>query len=276
VPDDLTRQAPSPDSVERFIFNARESTRRYQSQDAAVADGFKRVGVEFPTMGEHWISIARIAENTFTPGRPAVLMYVTIDGVPRLAGVGYTALVTGRRPPPAFPAGADWHEHSGAVADESLPSGHHLMLQAPAVVPEDDASPRLFVMHAWVWLPNPDGVFATNNWSFPLVRLGVPLSESSSPEALRALALATDDNDYHLLVLRTAVMLSPAEEDAARRVLVTYHERASREAALIRAAGHLTPDGSQRLAEIWDSLWTDLEHALPARTSRLRTLRHEL
>ena len=131
-------------------------------------------------------------------------------------------------------------------------------------------------MHAWVWSQNPDGAFATNNWVLPLARLGVSVPESTSPDALRALALAGDDGDYHLLVLRTAVALSSTEEKAADSVLVTYHERAAREAATVRSAGRLTPDATRRLADLWNSLWADLERTLPARTTGLRALRRTL
>jgi hypothetical protein len=259
-------------AVEQFTTKARDGTRRYQSQDAAIADGYKRFGVEFPTMGEHWISAARIGENTFEPDRPSVLIYATIDGAARLVAVGYTRLVSGREPPPALPAFADWHEHNGGVAEESLPTAHHRTSTSDG----DATSPRLFVMHAWIWSQNPDGVFATNNWSLPLARLGVSVPEPNSPDALRALALAGDVGDYHLLVLRTAVGLSSTEAGAAGSVLDTYHARATHEAASVRVAGRLTPDVSQRLTVLWDALWADLERALPARVDRLRALRRTL
>ena len=67
-------------------------------------------------MGEHWISAARIGDNTVTPARPSVLIYATIDGSARLVAVGYTKLVSGREPVPTVPAFADWHEHNGSVA----------------------------------------------------------------------------------------------------------------------------------------------------------------
>jgi hypothetical protein len=268
---------PAAMSTDQFMTEAREGTRRYQSQDAAIADGFKRFGVEFPTMGEHWISAVRIGENTFLPGRPSVLIYATIDGAARLVAVGYTKLVIGHEPPPTLPVFADWHEHNGEVPDESLPTAHHRQgAAADSATRRDGTSPRLFVMHAWVWSSNPDGAFATNNWSLPLARLGIPVPEADAHDALRALALAGDDGDYHLLVLRTAARLSPSEELTAGRVLATYHERAAREAVSVRSAGRLTQDASQHLAGIWDALWADLERALPARADRLRALRHEL
>ena len=85
--------AQGSDAAERFVAAARAGTTRYRSRDAAIADGYKRVGVEFPAMGEHWVSLARIMEDTVVAERPSVLIYVTVNGSPRLAGVAYTDLL---------------------------------------------------------------------------------------------------------------------------------------------------------------------------------------
>jgi hypothetical protein len=71
-------------------------------------------------------------------------------------------------------------------------------------------------------------------------------------------------------------MLAPAEEAAAASVIASARDRASREAATVRAARSLTPEASQRLAAIWASMWSEMERALPSRASRLRALRRHL
>src|SRR5918999_3495199 len=163
----------------RLVAAAREGTRRYQLQDAAIADGFRRVGVDFPAMGEHWVNLQRVMADSFAPGHPAVLIYVRVNGVPSLAGVAYTALLERGESPPTFaPARGSWHEHNGTIAEESFPIGHHATERRER---DDDAPLRLSILHAWVWVQNPAGLFATDNWSLPYVRLGVPPPARAPP-----------------------------------------------------------------------------------------------
>ena len=118
-------QSGGGDATARMVSAAREGTMRYRSIDSAIADGFKRVGVEFPAMGEHWVNLARVLENKFDPARPSVLTYITDGGRRRLAGVAYTALLAeGELPPNSAAPQAYWHEHNGSVAEESLPLHH--------------------------------------------------------------------------------------------------------------------------------------------------------
>ncbi|HET9010242.1 MAG TPA: hypothetical protein VFN38_00440, partial [Gemmatimonadaceae bacterium] len=103
----LAWRAPTPAAAggerdpARFLADARAATSRYDSLQHAIDDGFTRVGTEFPAMGEHWVSFARVLEDTLDARRPSVLIYAnTVDG-PRLAGVAYSRLIGGRATPPA-------------------------------------------------------------------------------------------------------------------------------------------------------------------------------
>jgi hypothetical protein len=268
------------DSVERFVSAARDGTRRYKSQAIAIADGFKRVGVEFPAMGEHWVNLQRVMEDTLVPARPSVLIYVNVRGEARLAGVGYTALLQHGEQPPEFPpAHPFWHEHNGTVVDESFPLAHHL---DGGTSPTGDATAalRLSILHAWVWAPNADGVFATDNWSLPSVRVGAAAPLELSRDALRGLTLAADSSDYYALMVRTGAggngrPLTPQEERAISTVISDHRARAARDAARLNSP-HPVPDAAARLASTWLSLWSTLERALPARIPQLRTLRQHL
>ena len=257
-----------------FLARAREGTRRYQSQEAAIADGYRRVGVGFPAMGEHWVNASAVLGDTLIAERPAVLIYVDVGGEPRLAGVAYTDLLRPGEVRPVFPAPGMWHEHNGTVADESFPLNHG---DARAMLASDGgAELRLAVLHAWIWTPNPRGVFSTDNWSLPFVRLGIPAADGVPREVLQALALALDDEGYLLLTLRTGLGLTVDEEDAASTVLATRRTLAKDEAAAIQAAGQLTAEESARLAALWAETWPALERALPARAAALRQLRAQL
>lgn len=259
------------DAAERFVAAARAGTRRYQSQEAAIADGYKRVGVEFPAMGEHWVSLARIMEDTLVAERPSVLIYVTVKGAPRLAGVAYTDLLEPGESPSASPAPGAWHEHNGAVDEESLPLGHHASHAASNVA---DGAPRLSILHAWVWTPNPEGMFVTDNWVLPFARFG--LGPDGSRELAHALALAADDESYHLLMLRTSIPLTAREEAAAERAIEARRANAARIAATLRVERGLSRAHREALVGEWRALWTDLERALPGRVAALRKLRSQL
>jgi hypothetical protein len=275
APMGLSAKTYSPDA---FVADAREGTRRYLSRQEAVNDGFTRVGVEFPAMGEHWVSFARVMEDSFVANRPSVLIYTNTVGGPTLAGVAYSTLLTPGETPPAFPSASAWHEHSGTVNDESLPIGHsaHASATRDGRLSVHDESPRLFILHAWIWTPNPDGVFATDNWSIPLARLGVEQSERAPRGTVRAIALAQDEDEYYRLVLRATLVLSDDEDSAASRVLDAHRTRAEREVKSISESGRLSPGSSGRLAGMWNALWADLERALPTRVTALRTLRAQM
>ncbi len=260
--------------VGRFIAEAREGTRRYHSQDAAIVDGFKRVGVEFPAMGEHWVSFERVMEDTLIARRPSVLIYANAGGTPTLAGVAYTALLDRGELPPDFPAARDyWHEHNGSVADESFPIAHH----ATGKTTGGDEQPlRLSVLHAWIWTPNPAGVFVTDNWRIPFLRLGLPAPRVPNRDAVRALGLGMDEEEYYHLMLRTAANLTSAEEVIAARVLAAFRAQAVAEITSLRRKRRLTAEDSERLVMVWSALWSALERTLPARASQIRELRKRL
>jgi hypothetical protein len=274
-------QRPNAD-VDRFVSEARDGTRRYRSQANAIADGFKRVGVEFPAMGEHWVNLQRVMEDTLAAPRPSVLIYVNVHGQPRLAGVGYTALLdSGEQPPDFAPARGFWHEHNGTVADESFPLAHQLHREAGTGTTAGDASLRLSILHAWIWTPNADGLFTTENWALPSLRVGAAAPVVLSHDAMRAMALASDSSEYYALMLRTGLSsrnppLTTAEERSVLNALAAYRDRAARDAALVRGKDRVTSDITARLATTWTSMWVELERRLPARVGRLRELRQLL
>ena len=263
-------------SIDRFLSKARKGTSRYHDQDAAVADGYKPVGVEFPAMGTHWVNLAHVLADSLVAERPSVLIYVDVAGKPRLAGVAYTDLFTAGEAPPGFPAPGGWHEHNGSVAEESFPLAHDVTHSSLSRSSASDPEVRLAVLHAWLWSPNPAGVFVTDNWALPALRLGFHAPTSTPRAALRALALATDDDGYMLLTLRTGLGLSMADETVAASVLEEQRAAARRDIASMQAGDTLTAEISARLVARWSATWTSLERALPQRAARIRALRHKL
>jgi hypothetical protein len=271
VAEKVAGQQAQPSSPEQLVSAARAATSRYQDANAAIADGFKRVGVEFPAMGEHWVNLGRVLEDRFDASRPSVLIYITVDGTRRLAGVGYTALLDdGERPPETAAKLSDWHEHNGSVIDESLPvhGASHEISHEMSSPPAELEGLRLAILHVWAWTTNPAGVFVTENWRLPLVRSGVENRELSAA-AIRGLSLANDSASYYEQTLRTALQLNDAELARARDVIQGARQAAR--SAFVRGAVDETA-----LAASWTDFWTALERALPRRRDELHALRTKL
>ncbi len=184
----LGAQEPVADTA-ALVSAIREATVRYQDRDAAVAAGYRLIGPDFPGMGEHWVNVGVLMGNVLDARHPAVLSYATIDGRPVLTGVAFAKVVGPEDSLPTFPAGkAAWHFHMGSIEDESFgPHGH--MMGA--------AGTRLAVVHTWVWLPNPAGLFARDNWALPYVRAGLEPPAVPEPDAARALAAGIVNRPYY-------------------------------------------------------------------------------
>jgi hypothetical protein len=114
----------------------------------------------------------------------------------------------------------------------------------------DVPGPRLAVMHAWIWLDNPDGIFATDNWTLPYARMGLPVPAHGSRAAARALALAADDGGRMYLEALIHAVGQPSDEEArAVHAIVSRHHAEARQ--------HATR--ADELEACWAALWRDLK-----------------
>ncbi len=267
----MAAQLPA-DSIARFVARAREATRSFQDRSAAIEAGYRRIGPDFPGMGEHWISIGLLFRSSFDVAHPAVLEYIESAGTPRLVGVAYAIPLLPGESPPGFPAPRAWHSHTASVDEESV-----IIAQVGSAHGGDDGS-RLAMLHAWIWLDDTDSVFAANNWELPFLRLGIePPRGAIPPAAARALSLAAGgDTFYKWIYDRT---LSSAADSAA---IARGVDAARREVdALLTGRGGATrsprigPDELSALAGIWAAMWERLESELPAESYRaLSELQH--
>jgi len=249
-------QSGAGDDVSRFAASVRAATERYRDQSAAAADGYRRIGPDFPTMGEHWLSVSLAVHAEIDPLHPPILEYVTIGGKPVLAGVAYTQLVRDDLPhAPMIPAPADaWHFHRGSVDEESFVLSH----AAGRVAAGNSAAPRIGVLHAWLWLENPSGLFATDNWALPWRRMEMPPPEwigHASPADLTA-ALAAGGERYFTTLLRYREHLTPEQADRIG-VALEVHARETRE--LIEAQrARSRPAVEGELSAAWSAVEADL------------------
>jgi hypothetical protein len=237
-----------------FVAQARAGTARYRDPEIARAAGYRPVGPDFPGMGRHWVHPALILRDSLEPAEPPVLEYAEIAGRLTLVGVAYARLLQDWPPPPELPVpAAAWHLHQGTVQEESF-------LRSHVNVAHVGPGPKIAVLHVWLWLDNPDGVLATDNWALPYARLGYTAPAGAPRAAARALALAAGEGGRAYLdaVLRAVGRPSPEEAQALRDV-VARHQVAA------RALLPYTVDGSVPVAALehcWSALWEDVRRAV--------------
>jgi hypothetical protein len=244
-------------SVPAFIETARAGTDKYRDQAAAILDGYRRIGRDFPAMGEHWIRINLVFDGRFDASRPEVLNYILIDGKPTLLGVGYAVPLLAGESPPSGPAGADaWHDHFRTIEDETVLPHHHT---GGAV---QDA-PRLAMMHAWIWSPNPEGMFAADNWTIPYLRLGLTPAGGTPSSVAKALSLAGGGRDYFEMSIAAASTMSTAEKD---RVKDAVDRAQAAVLAVLRnnRAAVLSDTDLTTLADVWTEMWAAVDSAVGA------------
>ncbi len=240
-----------------FASIVRAATERYRDREAASADGYRLIGDDFPGMGEHWIQTDLVFDGVYDPTRPEMLTYVTIDGTPRLLGIAYALPLLEGEQPPDEPAGRDaWHAHTGSLDDETLAPHHHSSAHA-------DHGARLALVHAWVWLDNPEGMFAADNWSIPFLRLGLEPPRQPAPQAGKALSLLSGSGDYGARVVRNASASGGPDEQALRNAIAAASRRASAVVAA-RDGSRLPPRAIEELAATWAAMWSEIEALLPA------------
>jgi len=245
-----------------FTARARAGTAALRDPEAARAAGYRPVGPDFPGMGQHWIHTALILRPIPDPAQPPVLEYAELNGKLTLVGVAYAVLVKSDTAPASLPVpAAAWHFHQGTIEEESFLRAHagvsHEMHSTPG--------PRLAVMHAWIWLDNPDGLFATDNWALPYARLGLDVPRSISHSAARALALASGDGGRRYLEALIHAVGQPSDQEMdALRAVVTRHQAAARSEA----------PSVMQLEACWNALWDDVKSAVrPEIWERLEAVR---
>ena len=159
----------------------RAATARYRDHANAVRDGYRLFGQEGALMGEHWYR-KDLVGLPLDLAHPSTLQYATIGGRKVLVGVAYSVY---RRPgdpePEGFAGSGDhWHTHDIArlalATTEERPFLRWLVERriARGTLGPGDGRTLLTMVHAWVWLPNPDGMFAMQHRALPYLRAGLP------------------------------------------------------------------------------------------------------
>src|SRR5207247_3533808 len=110
--------------------------------------------------------------------------------------------------------------------------------------------PRLAVMHAWIWLDNPDGILATDNWALPYARLGLDVPRAISHSAARALALAAGDGGRRYLEALIHAIGQPSDQEMEALLGgVARHQATARNEA----------PSVTKLEACWNALWDEVK-----------------
>ncbi|HYW32139.1 MAG TPA: hypothetical protein VE869_11575 [Gemmatimonas sp.] len=247
-------------TAERFVAEARRATERFKDISVAVTESYLKVGPDFPAMGEHWVNAELIMRAEFNPARPAILTYATIDGKHTLTGAVYALALRPGEKPPAIPTDAQWHDHVGTIDEESLLFGHDRQSGS------DDL--RLVVMHAWLWTENPGGMFATDNWTLPLARLGITGSRTVPSTAARALSMIADSVAYHERLFTSAGALDEKERVVVEEIIARHRTGISAWWAKRETAPTLQPDDVEWLSRTWAQLRSDVTRAISSAAAK--------
>jgi hypothetical protein len=257
--DDLARRV-TPDSdaaIDSLIAMARNASEAFSDRGAAIAAGYRRVGKDFPSMGEHWVNPRLVFDGRFDVARPAILTYSIVQGHPTLLGVVYAIpLAPGEDPPAAFGPAATWHEHNGSLEEESLLPEHHS-------TPSPAGGTRLAVLHVWVRAQNPDGVFTAENWALPFIRLGLDVPTDFPKGAARAISLLSGGERYF------RELAGAAENAAAAAALERCANVARTVVSSAQARGQaLSPGDLIELERAWNASVLEIRNEVGADAAR--------
>ena len=144
----------------------REATEKYTDIEEALADGYVQSTEEVANMGAHFVQPWRMLDGKFDPKRPEILLY-TSDEEDNWTLVGTSFVlplnVVGPDHPDAFAGPLDnWHVHyelcTGSDFDSRSSTEEECEQDGGTWVPVYG-----WMIHAWVWVDNPLGVF--NMWN---------------------------------------------------------------------------------------------------------------
>lgn len=260
VPCAMPAQQPAPrTTLESLAAEATRLAPHFADRRVAATEGYRRLGADFPGMGEHWLQSGQLLLDRIDPARPTLLMYATIADTPTLLGVGFVTTTHGLTPATDVPGWPDaWHEHSGLLADESG--------VAPGGAGASDT--HVWILHVWTTMPNPDGKFSPDNWSLPFAREGLEVSARPGADAGRALALLSAGDAYLRNVLTDARVRVPANEARVDAAIVASRSRVASLTSGARNAGGATVSDVDALGREWQSLARALREIIGPQVER--------
>jgi hypothetical protein len=235
----LERLGPCEEET-TILKQIREATARYRDATVAEQDGYRRIGQDFPAMGEHWISLKVATADVFDPKQPSILLYARKGERLELVGAAFTALLDpGETVPGPACLSARWHEHAGTLDEELFATDHA----------QHGGSDRfkVLVLHAWTQLEHARDAFAVENWRLPFLRENLSLSDNEA--AARALALVSNAGYYEAVIMKLGV--PETDRPNLRALIETYRNKAIERRTNPAALARLWEEFGDAVAEKW-------------------------
>ncbi len=150
--------------LSKLIADIRVATQRYQDMERAKADGYAQISGNVPLEGYHF---HRPGIAGFDYTQPSTLLYIRTNEKWQLVGLEYA--LPGQRPAETPFPGVAWERHLARCryADwQEFPAPSRD--RCPQAHPDTKSPvaawyPDLWVLHLWLWYPNPYGLFASLN-----------------------------------------------------------------------------------------------------------------
>ena len=124
-----------PEKVEWAIKKVRKATEKYHDVDNAVKDGYVPTDHYVQQMGYHYMKDIKEIDGVVDPLAPEALLYMPTKKGLQLIGVEYVS-----------------------TEDQSL-FGEDF---------DDPGALPWYTLHAWIWTPNPKGMFEAFNPAIPV------------------------------------------------------------------------------------------------------------
>ena len=177
----------------------RQGTEKYQDVEVALDDGYHISPEQFPNMGAHFVNPERMNDGLFNPAEPEFLLYIQDEAEEwELVGTGFllpTRLV-GEEHPDAFAGPLDnWHVHYGLCLGGSSNSGS--ATQQECLERGGTWLPSFgWMIHSYVWVDNPLGVFGMWNPNIPPLMPAEKVREYRTVEDLHEGEVATTIENF--------------------------------------------------------------------------------
>ena len=170
APVDLSMSQEELSRLVEQLDAVRAATEKFRDVDVAVRTGYRQATEEVPNMGAHFVHPLWSLDGKFDPARPEILLYVRDDdGEWELVGTSFvqSLLLAGFDHPEAFVGPLDnWHVHYDLCTGPTFMS--RSATQAECRKDGGVWVPAYgWMIHAWVWVDNPLGVFTMWNPSIP-------------------------------------------------------------------------------------------------------------
>ena len=223
----------------------REATEKYVDIEEAFADGYIQSTEEVPNMGAHFVQPWRMLDGKFDPKRPEILLYTSDDqGDWTLVGTSFVLPinVVGPDHPEAFAGPLDnWHVHyelcTGSDFNSRSSTEQECREEGGTWVPVYG-----WMIHAWVWVDNPLGVF--NMWNPNVAPVAPPSDVRQGVTVGDELSVPIQNFEYGTATVRTGESLTWTNVDGVGHT-VTEGSRGRSEGGF--DSGYVAPGGSFEL-----------------------------